>query len=69
MLWQVREPLLVPKAQTVLVGDSTNDIHGGHHAGIRVCAVGYGGGNRTKMEACRLAWCIEWPHQFREFVA
>ena len=38
MLLHVMEQLNVPKKQTVLVGDSTNDINGGHNAGIRVCA-------------------------------
>ena len=48
MLLHVMEQLNVPKEQTVLVGDSTNDINGGHNAGIRVCAVGYGMGNRSQ---------------------
>jgi phosphoglycolate phosphatase len=45
----------------VLIGDSTNDINGGHNAGIRVCAVGYGMGNREKMAACNPDWFIERP--------
>ena len=36
----VMEQLGVEKDRTVLIGDSTNDINGGHNAGIRVCAVG-----------------------------
>lgn len=54
------------KERTVLVGDSTNDINGGHNAGIRVCAVGYGMGNRAKMEACQPDWFIEKPEQLME---
>ncbi len=53
MLLHVMEQLGVTKDRTVLVGDSTNDINGGHNAGIRVCAVGYGMGNRQKMAACQ----------------
>ncbi len=66
MLLHVMEQLQVPKERAVLVGDSTNDINGGHNAGIRVCAVGYGMGNRTKMEACRPDWFIERPEQLME---
>jgi phosphoglycolate phosphatase len=50
----------------VLVGDSTNDINGGHNAGIRVCAVGYGMGNRGKMAACQPDWFIERPEELME---
>jgi phosphoglycolate phosphatase len=66
MLWHVMERLNVPKERTVLVGDSTNDINGGHNAGIRVCAVGYGMGNREKMAACQPDWFIERPEELRE---
>jgi phosphoglycolate phosphatase len=66
MLLHVMERLNVPKECTVLVGDSTNDINGGHNAGIRVCAVGYGMGNREKMAACRPDWFIERPQQLME---
>ncbi len=66
MLLHVMEQLQVPKERTVLVGDSTNDINGGHNACIRVCAVGYGMGNREKMAACRPEWFIERPEQLME---
>jgi phosphoglycolate phosphatase len=66
MLLHVMEQLNVPKERTVLVGDSTNDINGGHNAGIRVCAVGYGMGNREKMAACKPDWFIERPEQLME---
>ena len=33
--------------------------NGGHNAGIRVCAVGYGMGNRDKMAACQPDWFID----------
>jgi phosphoglycolate phosphatase len=66
MLLHVMEQLNVPKERTVLVGDSTNDINGGHNAGIRVCAVGYGMGNREKMAACQPDWFIERPEELTE---
>jgi phosphoglycolate phosphatase len=66
MLLHIMEQVGVPKERTVLVGDSTNDINGGHNAGIRVCAVGYGMGNRAKMEASQPDWFIETPEQLME---
>ena len=66
MLLHIMERLNVPKEGTVLVGDSTNDINGGHNAGIRVCAVGYGMGNREKMASCQPDWFIERPEQLME---
>lgn len=66
MLLHIMERLKVPKDRTVLVGDSTNDINGGHNAGIRVCAVGYGMGNRQKMAACQPDWFIERPEELME---
>ena len=66
MLLHIISKMGVPKDRTVLVGDSTNDINGGHNAGIRVCAVGYGMGNRQKMEVCQPDWFIEKPEQLTE---
>jgi phosphoglycolate phosphatase len=66
MLLHVMEQLGVAKDRAVLVGDSTNDINGGHNAGIRVCAVGYGMGNRDRMAACRPEWFIERPEELME---
>jgi len=66
MLLHIMEKVGAAKERTVLVGDSTNDINGGHNAGIRVCAVGYGMGNRAKMEACQPDWFIEKPEQLME---
>jgi phosphoglycolate phosphatase len=66
MLLHIMERLNVPKDRTVLVGDSTNDINGGHNAGIRVCAVGYGMGNRERMAACQPDWFIERPEELME---
>jgi phosphoglycolate phosphatase len=66
MLLHIMERLNVSKDRTVLVGDSTNDINGGHNAGIRVCAVGYGMGNREKMAACQPDWFIERPEELME---
>ena len=66
MLLHILEQVGASKDRTVLVGDSTNDINGGHNAGIRVCAVGYGMGNREKMAACKPDWFIERPEQLME---
>ena len=61
MLLKILEALKVDKDRAVLIGDSTNDINGGHNAGIKVCAVGYGMGNREKMAECNPDWFIEKP--------
>lgn len=66
MLLHIMEKLGVSKDKTVLVGDSTNDINGGHNAGIRVCAVGYGMGHREKMVACQPDWFVERPEELME---
>ena len=66
MLLKILEVLGVEKDRAVLIGDSTNDINGGHNAGIRVCAVGYGMGNREKMTACKPDWFIEQPEELME---
>lgn len=69
MLLHVMEVMGASKERTVLIGDSTNDINGGHNAGIRVCAVGYGMGNREKMAACQPDWFIEHPEELTELFA
>lgn len=69
MLLKIMEALKVTRDRTVLIGDSTNDIKGGHNAGIRVCAVGYGMGNREKMAACQPNWFIEKPEELMEVFA
>lgn len=66
MLLHLMETIGAAKERTILIGDSTNDINGGHNAGIRVCAVGYGMGNREKMAACQPDWFIEHPEQLME---
>lgn len=66
MLLHIMKQVGAAPERTVLIGDSTNDINGGHNAGIRVCAVGYGMGNRAKMEACQPEWFIERPEQLME---
>jgi phosphoglycolate phosphatase len=66
MLHRIMEALKVSRDRTVLIGDSTNDINGGHNAGIKVCAVGYGMGNREKMAACNPDWFIEKPEEMME---
>ena len=66
MLHKILDELKVEKDRAVLIGDSTNDINGGHNAGIRVCAAGYGMGNREKMAACKPDWFIEKPEELIE---
>ncbi|HYM36978.1 MAG TPA: HAD-IA family hydrolase [Nitrospiraceae bacterium] len=66
MLLAIMDKLGVSKERAVLIGDSTNDINGGHNAGIKVCAVGYGMGNREKMAACKPEWFIETPEELME---
>jgi phosphoglycolate phosphatase len=66
MLLKILDALDVRKERAVLIGDSTNDINGGHNAGIKVCAVGYGMGNRERMAACRPEWFIERPEELIE---
>ena len=66
MLLHILEQLNIKKDRAVLVGDSTNDINAAHNAGIRVCAVGYGMGNRNKMAFCRPDWFIEQPQDLIE---
>jgi phosphoglycolate phosphatase len=61
MLLKILDELKVSRDRAVLIGDSTNDINGGHNAGIKVCAVGYGMGDRAKMAACNPDWFIEQP--------
>jgi len=66
MLLSIMDKLGVARERAALIGDSTNDINGGHNAGIKVCAVGYGMGNREKMAACRPEWFIEKPEELME---
>jgi phosphoglycolate phosphatase len=66
MFNKIMDELKVEKERVVLIGDSTNDINGGHNAGIKVCAVGYGMGNREKMAACNPDWFIEKPEKLIE---
>ena len=69
MFLKILGALNIMKERAVLIGDSTNDINGGHNAGIKVCAVGYGMGNREKMVACNPDWFIEKPEELIELFA
>jgi phosphoglycolate phosphatase len=66
MLLKIVDTLRIEKDRAVLIGDSMNDINGGHNAGLRVCAVGYGMGNREKMAECSPEWFIEKPEELVE---
>ncbi len=69
------EPVMLERALTVLgadidstvmIGDSTNDVRAAQAAGIRVCAVGYGYGNREKVTALRPDFYCETPRDLME---
>ena len=49
MLHRVLELLGVDPTETVMIGDSTNDVRAAQAAGVKACAVGYGYGNREKV--------------------
>lgn len=66
MLLHILGELDIKQDRAVLVGDSTNDINAARNAGMRVCAVGYGMGNRDKMASCRPDWFIEHPRDLTE---
>src|SRR3989475_2645794 len=63
MLVRILEELKVSKERAVLIGDSTNDINGGHNAGIPVCAVGYGIGKPEKNGARKPDWVLQKPEE------
>lgn len=69
MLLKILDELKVERDRAVLIGDSTNDINGGHKAGLKVCAIGYGMGNREKMAACKPDWFIKKPEELIELFA
>jgi len=65
------EPVMLERAlavlgadsqHTVMIGDSTNDVRAAQAAGIRACAVGYGYGNRERVEALQPDFYCETPH-------
>ena len=69
------EPVMLKRAlavlgadidSTVMIGDSTNDVRAAQAAGIRVCAVGYGYGNREKVTALQPDFYCETPHDLIE---
>lgn len=61
MLHRALEELGVDPSETVMIGDSTNDIRAAQAAGIRACAVGYGYGNRGKVAALHPDFYCEYP--------
>lgn len=61
MLLRALEGLGVDPSDTVMIGDSTNDVRAAQAAGIRACAVGYGYGNREKVAALRPDFYCESP--------
>ena len=61
MLQRALEGLGVDPSETVMIGDSTNDVRAAQAAGIRACAVGYGYGNRDKVTALHPEFFCENP--------
>lgn len=53
------EVMQVEPSEVLLVGDSETDIAAGQAAGVKVCAVRYGYGNRGKMTALRPDYWID----------
>ncbi len=51
---------------TVMIGDSTNDIRAAQAAGVRACAVGYGYGNRDRVTALNPEFYCEKPSDLME---
>ena len=51
MLLKVLDKLAVSPTQTMMIGDSTNDVRAAKAAGVKACAVGYGYGHREKVIA------------------
>jgi len=62
MLERALEVLGADPADTVMIGDSTNDVRAAQAAGIRACAVGYGYGNRERVAALHPDFYCESPH-------
>ena len=61
MLLRILDKLAVPPEAAILVGDSTNDVRAAQAAGVFVCAVGYGYGNRDKVSALNPDYHCEKP--------
>jgi len=62
MLERALEVVGADPSQTVMIGDSTNDVRAAQAAGIRACAVGYGYGNREKVVALQPEFYCETPY-------
>ncbi len=62
MLERALEVLGADRSDTVMIGDSTNDVRAAQAAGIRACAVGYGYGNRERVAALNPDFYCETPH-------
>ncbi len=69
------EPVMLERAldvvgatpeQTVMIGDSTNDVRAAQAAGVRACAVGYGYGNPDKVMALKPDFYCKTPHDLLE---
>ena len=61
MLERVMTDLGVEPSRTVMIGDSTNDVRAAQTLGVRACAVGYGYGNRDRVQALQPDFYCEQP--------
>ena len=68
MLLRILTRLQVSPERAVLVGDSTNDVRAAQAAGMRACAVGYGYGNREKVQALQPDYYCESPEHLLEML-
>ena len=68
MLLRVLEKLNVSPEQTLMVGDSTNDVRAAQAIGVKACAVGYGYGNREKVKALKPDFYCEQPTDLRNLL-
>lgn len=68
MLWRILKNLEIQPEAAMLVGDSTNDVQAAQAAGMRACAVGYGYGNREKVQALNPDHYCEKPNDLLSFL-
>ncbi len=69
MLLRVLEALDVSAERTLMIGDSTNDVRAAQAISVKVCAVGYGYGNRDKVTALRPDFYCDTPEDLLTMIA
>ena len=61
MLERVMAKVRMDPSRTVMIGDSTNDVRAAQALDMRACAVGYGYGNRERVQALEPDFYCERP--------